>query len=65
MVVPLEAELFLIGIHPDHLTVGCKFTLTIDLCLLQAKRVTALRWKSTNSNVAMRTTNSCGQRETK
>ena len=49
MVVPLEAKLCILGIYPDHFTLGRKNAPMIDLSLLQARRVIALRWKSMDS----------------
>ena len=46
MEVPLEAKLCLLGIYPDHFAPGCKIAPMIDLSLLQAGRVIALRWKN-------------------
>ena len=44
--IPLEAKLCILGIYPEHFTPGCKAAPLINMCLLQAKRVVTLRWKS-------------------
>lgn len=44
--ITLEAKLCILGIYPEHFTPGCKAAPLINMCLLQAKRVVKLRWKS-------------------
>lgn len=48
-VVPLDAKLCILGIYPDDFAPGRKAAPMIDLPLLQARRVIALRWKSLDS----------------
>lgn len=44
----LDPKLFILGIYPDGHRMSRKIITAIDLCLLLAKRVIALSWKSTS-----------------
>ena len=44
--IPLDAKFCILGIYPVHFVPGRKSVPLINLCLLQARRVIALRWKS-------------------
>lgn len=45
--IPLEVKLCILGIYPDHFAPGRKAAPL--MCLLQARRVIALRWKNMDS----------------
>ncbi len=44
--ISLEAKLCILGIFPDHFAPGHRAVPLINNCLLQARRVSAMRWKS-------------------
>ena len=43
-VVPVEAKICLLHIYPENFSVTVKKRKLINFCLLQAKRVIALKW---------------------
>lgn len=63
--IPLEPKLLILRIYPEHFSPGHKAKVLIDMCLLQAKRVIALKWKSmacpTLALWLQLQTNLCGQ----
>jgi len=46
--IPLDAKLCILGIYPDQLVPSRKAVPLINICLLQARRAIALRWKNTD-----------------
>jgi len=47
--VPLEAKFCILAIYPNHFVPSRKTAPLINLCMLQARRVIALRWKNMDS----------------
>ena len=46
--IPLDAKFCILGIYPDQFVPSLKAVPLINICLLQARRVIALRWKNTD-----------------
>lgn len=44
----LDPKLFILGLYPDRHHMSRKIITALDLCLLLAKRVIALSWRSTS-----------------